>query len=174
MKERKIVMKFLREATAKGLRILPAELKASGFSPDERTEIHVLDDAIVILKHRMTAIELIRTMYQLVELSADLTGHLTGVCGHCEDCDDGCPADDLDSKEISLPDYLREEAGIPEDAKLCAIVDEENGTVTIAEAEHEYDLRDIPPRMLDMFLGMDLCLGRLEKLLMDGGAVYEG
>lgn len=174
MKERKIAMKFLREATAKGLRILPAELKANRLSPDEKAEVHLLGDAIVILKHRMTAMELIRTMYQLVELSADLTSHLTGVCGHCEDCDDGCPADDLGDEEISLPDYLREEAGIPVDAKLCAMVDEENGIVTIAEAEHEYDLRDIPPRMLDMFLGMDLCLGRLEKLLMDGGAVYEG
>ena len=33
---------------------------------------------------------------------------------------------------LELPDYLREEAGIPAGAKLCVYVDDEEKTVTIA------------------------------------------
>ena len=77
-------------------------------------------------------------------------------------------------EEIGLPDYLREEAGIGEGAKLCAYVNEEENTVTIAQADHKYDLRDVPPEVLDMFLDTGLCLGELDELLIKGEVVYEG
>ena len=58
-------MKFLREATAKGLQILPAELAMAGFPEAETAEVHVGEDAIVILKRRMTGMELIRAARRL-------------------------------------------------------------------------------------------------------------
>lgn len=168
-------MKFLREISPKGLRILPAELKLAGFPQDDKAEVHVMDDTIVILKRKMTAMELIDTARQLHELATDLYINLLRVCGHCEDCENACTFNaDFYDDEIVLPDYLREEAGIPEDAKLCAIVDEENKTVTIAQADIKNDLRDIPPDLLDLFVDGGLCLGKLEELLMTGGVAYEG
>jgi len=170
-------MKFLRENTSKGLRILPAELKLAGFSQDDKAEVHVLDTAIVVLGKKMTAFDLIDTARQLNGLAAELSGRLANACGLCDDCGEGCcPYEDFDfdEEELNLPDYLREEAGIPEDAKLCAVVDEENGTVTIMKSEHEHDLRDVPPILIDMFVDTGLCLGKLEELLMTGGAAYEG
>lgn len=38
-------MKFLREATAKGLQILPAELVMAGFPETETMEVRVAEDA---------------------------------------------------------------------------------------------------------------------------------
>ena len=66
------------------------------------------------------------------------------------------------------------EAGIDEGAKLCAYVNEEDNSVTIAQADHKYDLRDVPPEVLDMFLDTGLCLGELDELLIKGEVVYEG
>ena len=53
-------------------------------------------------------------------------------------------------------------------------VNEEENSVTIAEAGHEYDLRDVPPEVVDMFLDTGLCLGELDELLIKGDVVYEG
>ena len=71
-----------------------------------------------------------------------------------------------------LPDYLREEAGIPEKAKLCASVDEEEHTVTISEADYNHDLRDVPEEVLEMFRGAEVCVGELEERLILGDVVY--
>lgn len=166
-------MKFLRQATAKGLRILPAELKAAGFPENAEAETHVLNDVIVVLKRRMTGMELIRAAKQLHELSVELNVHLAKACGFCHDCAQVCPFEELE-EEIGLPVFLREEAGIDEGAKLCAYVNEEDNSVTIAQAKHNYDLRDVPPEVLDMFLDTGLCLGELDELLIKGEVVYEG
>lgn len=166
-------MKFLREATAKGLRILPAELSTAGFHNAETAEVHVAEDAIVVLKRRMTGMEVIRAAKRLHELSVELNVHLAKACGFCHDCADVCPFEGME-EEIGLPGYLREEAGIDEDAKLCAYVNEEENSVIIAEAGHEYDLRDVPPEVVDMFLDTGLCLGELDELLIKGDVVYEG
>ena len=166
-------MKFLREATAKGLRVLPAELAMAGFSEAQAAEVHGAEDAIVVLKRRMTGMELIRAARRLHELSVELSLHLVKACGFCHDCAEECPFEELE-EEIDLPGYLREEAGIDEGAKLCAYVNEEENSVTIAEAGHEYDLRDVPPEVVDMFLDTGLCLGELDELLIKGDVVYEG
>lgn len=166
-------MKFLRQAAAKGLQILPAELAIARFPETETAEVHAAEDAIVVLKRRMTGMELIRAARRLHELSVELNVHLAKACGFCHDCADVCPFEDM-GKEIDLPSYLREEAGISEDAKLCAYVNEEENSVTIAEAKHQYGLRDVPPEILDMFLSAGLCLGELDELLIKGDVVYEG
>ena len=166
-------MKFLREATAKGLRVLPAELAMAGFSETEAAEVHAAEDTIIVLKRRMTGMELIRAARRLHELSVELNLHLAKACGFCHDCAEECPFEELE-EEIDLPGYLREEAGIDEGAKLCAYVNEEENSVTIAEAGHEYDLRDVPPEVVDMFLDTGLCLGELDELLIKGDVVYEG
>ena len=71
-----------------------------------------------------------------------------------------------------MSDYLREEAGIPENAKLCAYVDEDENTVTIAEAGYDHDLRDVPPYLLEMLAASGICIGELEERLMLEDTVY--
>ena len=77
------------------------------------------DSAVVVLKKQMTTMELIQAMDALHRLATELTVHLARVCGTCNECEDGCPFDDLEDGMLELPDYLREEAGIPAGAKLC-------------------------------------------------------
>lgn len=94
------------------------------------------------------------------------------VCGTCDDCEDGCPFDDLEDGMLELPDYLRREACIPAGAKLCAYADDEEQTVTIGVAEYDHDLRDVPPYLLDMLAEAGICLGELEEHLMTEKILY--
>ena len=117
-------------------------MKLSGFESGGKVELHASEDTLVVLKQRMTAMELLRAARSLQKLATDLHVHLARVCGHCDGCDGECPFGGGD--EVELPDYLREEAGIPEKAKLCASVDEGEHSVTISEADYDYDLLDVP------------------------------
>ena len=127
-------MKFVKEVTGEKMAIPAAALKLCGFENGDKAELHALPSAAIILKQKMTAMEVIQAMDALHQLTVDLSVHLARASGPCDGCDGDCPFDGLDGQEIALPDYLRDEAGIPENAKLCAYVDEEENTVTITEA----------------------------------------
>lgn len=121
-------MKFNKQINNGTLLIPGGAFKISGFEGGEKVEIHTLDSAVVVLKKQMTTMELIQAMDALHRLATELTVHLARVCGTCDDCEDGCPFDDLEDGMLELPDYLREEAGIPAGAKLCVYVDDEEKT----------------------------------------------
>lgn len=165
-------MKFVNETTPKGLQIPAAAMKLSGFAQGGKVELHTAEAALVILKRRMTAMELIRAVDALHRLATELTAHLAMACGPCDDCGDGCPYDDLEDGMLELPDYLRREAGIPDGAKLCAYADDEENTVTIGMAGYDHDLRDVPPYILEMLAEAGICLGELEEHLMTEKILY--
>lgn len=165
-------MKFNRQMSNGTFSIPSGVFKISGFEADEKAEIHALDSAVVVLKKQMTAMELIHAMDALHQLATELTVHLARVCGTCDECEDGCPLDDLEDGMLELPDYLREEAGIPTEAKLCAQVDDEENTVTISMAGYDHDLRDVPPYLLEMLAEAGICLGELEEHLIEDDWVY--
>lgn len=165
-------MKFVKAYTGANLTIPAAALELSHFEK-EKVELHALKDTVVVLKAQMTAMELVHAMDGLHQLSTDLAAQLAKMCGICDGCGvDGCPYEDGEGYDISLPDYLKEEAGIPKDAKLCAVVDEEDGTVTIQEAGYDHDLRDVPPYLLALFQASGFCVGELEERLITEEIVY--
>lgn len=166
-------MKFDREVTPKGVCIPIAALKLGKLQDAGKLKLHTLDNALVLLKRRMTAPELLTAVQQLSELAAELLAHLAGVCGGCEDCgQEGCPYDSLGDVPLDLPDDLRQAAGIPKDVKLCAEVNEEDATVTLSAAGYRYDLRDIPPGSLEVLAEAGVCLGELEQHMIMEDAVY--
>ncbi len=168
-------MKFVRKSSIKGVCIPESALKLSKLPDGENLELHTLDHALVLLKGQMTAPELLHVAHQLSSLSAQLLHYLSEVCGPCEDCDkDSCPYNDFEEEAVQVNEYLREAAGIPDGAKLCAEVDEEAHTITVLAAEHRYDLRDLPADLLETFMVVGACLGRLEEHLIAEDTVYGG
>lgn len=165
-------MKFVKEYAGTNLPIPAAAMKLSRFE-QEKVELHALEDVVVVLKGQMTAMELIHVMEGLNQLSAELAVQLARACGPCCGCGgDGCPYEDGEGYDIELPGYLKEEAGIPQDAKLCAVVDEEDGTVTIQAAGYDHDLRDVSPHLLTVLQASGVCLGELEERLITEEIVY--
>ncbi len=169
-------MKFEKTTNVKGAFIPRSALALGGFAEDEPAELHALPGAVILLKKRMTAMELLTAARSLHELSVKLNTHLAGVCGQCDNCGENsrehCPLLAYEEADIALPDYLRQEAGIPEGANLCAAVDEEEHTVAVFAADYDHDLRDLPPETLEMFTAANVCLGELEERLIVGDIVY--
>ena len=165
-------MRFIGRNTPKGIHIPSALLKLSEFTEKEPVEIHALKDAVVVLKQSMTAKELVWAINELQDVTVELMFHLFKACGECEECDEGCPMEDLDGGEIELPAFLREAANIPEDAKLCASVNEDAGTVLISQADYANDLRDLPEDLVRDLAESGLCMCELEKMLMQGEIIY--
>lgn len=74
-------MKFLKEPTDKGLHIPRAALNLCGFEAGEKVELHTAENALVALKGRMTAMELLRAAQSLQQMAVELHTHLAKVCG---------------------------------------------------------------------------------------------
>nr|WP_325189219.1 hypothetical protein [uncultured Oscillibacter sp.] len=163
-------MKLTLEITKKGLRIRKEILNASGFHRETELDIHSTEQAVVILKKEMTAIELVQAVQGLGGLTYQLTNHLANVCGPCEHCKDGCPYTDEDMR-IRLPDDAMEQAGFPKGARLDMRIGDHE--VVLSEAE-SYDLRDVPPEVRKTLQQLGICLDELDGLLAGGSVIYAG
>lgn len=161
-----------------------------GFDSGDALELHAGEDVLVIFKNQMTAIELIRVISMLSEMSTDLTVALAKACSrcnHCDSTDDGTDQNDpakwvescslcrdlLDkSQAIRIPEQLLEEAGISSSAKLEASADRDGGEITVTEAENQYDISDVPPGILNVLTQSGICLAELDELIMTEEIIY--
>lgn len=164
-------MKFEKKVNAEGAFIPRSALELCDFKGNVELELHTLPGAAILTRQHMTAAEIIETVDALTTLSTSLINHLIQSCGRCDGCgEDGCPYDEDD--HIDLPTYLREEAGIPLDEKLCAQVDADTHSITVQSAGYHHDLRDVPEGLLAILRDCGVCLGELEEKLMTDAIVY--
>ena len=163
-------MKIIKEKSNSNI-IIPIEvLKASGLLDSEDIELKTLENAFVLMKGTMNAMELIKLAEGLKSLSEELIVHLAGVCGRCQDCSYCQGLEEFD--EIVVPDYLLEEAGIPKDAKLCAYTEEDSGEIIVIQADYDYDIADVPSFVIDIFEMSGICIRELEEKIMREDIVY--
>ena len=154
-------MKFHKNITGGPVTLPTAAVKLCGLEAGGKAELHALEGAAVLMKASMNAMELIHALDSLHQLTVDLAVHLIKVCGPCDGCGGECPFGDFSYEEITLPDDLQEEAGIPAGVKLCAYADEEENSITICEAGYDNDLRDVPEYLLKMLENIGICMGEL-------------
>ena len=167
-------LSFIKENTKHGLHIPTAALAVSGIN-NQPLEYRALPGAIVAFKSRMTAMDLVNTVEALNNCAVELLDVLMRLTGRCDGCDEDCVFDEDDNfGYVYVPDYLREQAGIPAGAKVTAMPDEDTGTVTVMQADYAHDLTDVPPALMDVLRDMGVCLETLECLLMDEEIVYGG
>ncbi len=86
-------LKFCKTLSPSGLRLPSAVLRISGFASNEEAEVRPIQDAVVVLKRHMTALELASAIQSLHALSAELGTELVKASGLCRDCAQGCPKD---------------------------------------------------------------------------------
>ena len=167
-------MKFKKHPTCKGTLIPSSALTLAGLAGREELEMHTPQGAVILIRKQMTAAEMAETIDSLGVMASQLISHLLEVCGTCDGCwEDGCCPFGEDSY-AELPDLLKQEAGIPQDAKLCASINEEEHTVTISQARFIHDLRDVSPALLTALRDSGVCLGELEERLMAEDIIYGG
>lgn len=163
----------------KAITIAPAALKLSGIPDDAKLELTTLDGAVILTRSKMTAMEYVKLLTELTSHVGQMLLTLRDTCGHCDECDeDECACRDLPIEElirpaVTVPDWAREEADIPSDAKLGCYVDEDSGEITVCETDYEYDLSDVPPAILFALRQSGCCLSVLEDVLMENDIVYD-
>ena len=169
-----------KENTINPLTAIPDEIVANcEFDVKSGLSLAIAPGMLVLRNKKMTAMNLVTAITALSEIGADLTAKLAKACGFCDNCGDrgeGTPAswaaecdlcyELLDTKnDIRVPDYLRDEAGIPFNAKLTADTDVESGAIILGEAGYDYDISDVPPELLEVFRLSGVCLGELDEAL---------
>lgn len=164
-------MKFVKGVNAAGVNIPKSALTISGLEGANRLELHTLDSAAVLLKGSMTAKELLSVIESLNHLSHTLLQGVTSACEQCVGCEDDCPFIQ-ESQDIRLPKYLLEAADIPEEARLCAALDPDNGRIIVTALEDEHDLGDLSEELLCELSECGICPASLSDLMDSGEIIY--
>ena len=155
--------------------ISAADLEYANLNEWESLELHLLNQAAVVIPGQMTVMELIQTVDALQGLAADLLAVLGASCELCDVCQSDLLCDLMKGEihpEVSIPDFVLEEADLDPDYKLTFAVNPEDGKIQITEADHRFDLTDLPPDLVDTLRESRVCLADLEEKLMQEDVVY--
>lgn len=168
-------MKKVIVQTSAEVYISAPDLEYANLNEWESLELHLLNQAAVVIPGQMTVMELIQTAETLQGLAADLLMVLGTSCELCDSCQSDMLCDLMEGKirpEVSVPNYVLEEADLDPDYKLTCEVRSEDGKIQITEANHRFDLTDLPPYLVDALRESKVCLADLEEKLMREEVIY--
>ena len=168
-------MKKVIEQSPTEVYISAMDLEYANLSEWENLELHLLNQAAVVIPGQMTMMELIQTVETLQGLATDLLAALGAACELCDGCQSDMLCDLMKGEihpEVSIPDYVLEEADLDPDYKLTCEVRSEDGKIQITEANHRFDLTDLPPYLVDALRESKVCLADLEEKLMREEVIY--
>lgn len=166
---------------------LPKEVStACGFDESDTLAFHAGTAALILMREKMTAIQVANCIETLEKISLKLSIALAksaGICNGCGSLDGKTPAECVASctlceglfdekKSIQVPDYLLEEAAIPKNAKLEAYADEGSGEIIVIEAENQYDITDVPEGIISVMAASGVCLVELEEHILKEDIIY--
>lgn len=158
------------------IHITAENLETANLSEWERLELHLLNQAAVVIPGHMTATELIQVTEALQGLTADLLSALAGACDHCDKCQAEEPCKLMTGPifpKISIPTCALEKAGLDPDCKLTCMVEQGSGKVQIVEANHRFDLTDLPPDLVDTLRACKVCFADLEEKMIREEIIYD-
>ena len=172
-------MSFVKYNENKSVTVPAALLTICGLNGKEKLEMTGAKGAVILAKSQMTAMEMVDTILALSDRAGELMQELMESCGRCEGCDEECcvfrdmDAAELTRSDVTIPDWARREADIPCGAKLTCHVDEGSGEITVCEALYDYDLSDVPAKLLETLRKNGCCLSALEDALMEDDIIYD-
>ena len=156
--------------------ITAENLEIANLSEWERLELHLLDQAAVVIPGRMTVMEVIRVTETLQGFVSDLLTAVAEACDRCDNCQMDKPCGLMTGTvlpKISIPACVLEEAGLEPDCKLVCTAEQGRGEVRVTEAEYRYDLTDLRPDLLELFRKCGVCLSDLDEKLTQDAIVYD-
>lgn len=157
------------------IHISGADIEVANLNEWQRLELHLLDQAAVVIPGEMTIMEVVRTVESLQGLASDLLAAIGNACEKCDGCNVELLCDLMKGEirpEVSIPPEMLAEAGTDSDCKMACEVDPESGTIHVVEADYRYDLTDISPNLLNTFRECGICLDDLETKLKEEAVVY--
>ena len=142
-----------------------AALEEAGLAKETILAAIPMDGVVLVTKDSMPIVELLQMLDRLNLYAAEMLAAVAAECGPCEKADEALTVEDvLEECEVTVPAWAREQAGIPENAKLACFVNE--GEVIVGEAEAcAPDLADVPRYVLKFFVDNHLNLRALDDML---------
>lgn len=156
-----------------------AVLERCGFDNRDELALYPHTDSLVLLKDKMTAVQLIHAIDHLDSLSAELLSALANACDEDEhEPSNDCSRCRMPCHGIEIPPCLLEEAGIAPNVGLQ--FDTRNGEIIVSAidddwGDDDFDITDyVPERLLELLQNADVCTDNLRELLKNGEIVYAG
>lgn len=142
-----------------------AALEEAGLAKETILAAIPMDGVVLLTKDSMPIVELLQMLDRLNLYAAEMLAAVATECGPCEKADEALTVEDvLEECEVTIPAWAREQAGIPENAKLACFVNEGEGIVGEAEACAP-DLADVPQYVLKFFVDNHFNLRALDDML---------
>ncbi len=157
------------------IHISAVDIEAANLNEWQSLELHLLDQAAVVIPGEMTVMEVVRTAESLQGLASNLLAAIGNACEKCDGCNVELLCNLMKGEirpEVSIPPEVLVEAGTDPDSKLACEVDLESGTIHVVEADYRYDLTDISSTLLNTFRECGICLNDLEMKLKEESVVY--
>ncbi len=164
------MMTFIKEVENRGILVPYAAFALSEMGDAENIELRTMDNVMVLQRSEMTAGQALAVAECLMDFATELLMRVVESCNSCMGCGDRCPYEG--GVELEVPDYLRACADIPANAKLCAVADPDEGTITVKMANDRSDLSSVPGWILSLMGGYGVCLDSLDDLLAGNTVVY--
>ena len=151
---------------------LPTELfEVCGLKTPLNFKIHARDGALVVMREKMTALELVHTISGLCGLVNDMYEHLLRRCGKCDGCDH-CVYDGAPAEEARIPDEATLQVGLFPAEALQALLDRHIHRPAVTAIDHTHDLSDVPADVLSMLVEDGASLCDLDQHLREGDVIY--
>ena len=101
-----------------------AALEEAGLAKETILAAIPMDGVVLLTKDSMPIVELLQMLDRLNLYAAEMLAAVATECGPCEKADEALTVEDvLEECEVTIPAWAREQAGIPENAKLACFVE---------------------------------------------------
>ena len=101
-----------------------AALEEAGLAKETILAAIPMDGVVLVTKDSMPIVELLQMLDRLNLYAAEMLTAVAAECGPCEKADEALTVEDvLEECEVTIPAWAREQAGIPENAKVTCVGD---------------------------------------------------
>ena len=154
--------------------ISAGDLECANLAGFDCLELHLLNQAAVVIPGEMTAGELIAVGASLLKLATILVDGLLVSCSGCDNCGQEDPCELMGEHAMSEePDSKGAEPfDVNSTGEFTDIVDPLDFEDQAAAFDNKYDLSDISPDMLKLLQESGVCMLNLKEKLNDDLLVY--
>jgi hypothetical protein len=146
--------------------IIPRTVISDAGLQGEKLDCYAENAMLYVIPAELNAKEIIDIAKGFHNATLNLMRELTAACGICTECG-VCEVTGLHTK-VNLPEALLEDAGL-NGVKLEFSA--KQGEISITEADHDCDLSDVDEQFMGFLKDSNICLRKLDELLIDGGII---
>ena len=154
--------------------VLPAELFETADIYGQTCNVSVGEGSIIILNQKMTALETIKAIEHLSNVTISMLISIRKACYQCNNCEEWCSLRDEHNEYLNLPKRIRKQLEIPDDVKIDPWRNEWGDLILSTYRDSSPSLRDVPDDLFELLKQTGICFSDLEDVLRGERIIYDG